>query len=32
MGNHDHFDAVVSLIATSVKDNDENAALLTERA
>lgn len=31
MGNHDHFDAVVSLIATSVKDNDENVAQLTER-
>lgn len=31
MGNHDHFDAVVSLIATSVKDNEENVQLLTDK-
>lgn len=31
MGNHDHFDAVVSLIATSVKDDEENVSQITDR-
>jgi len=31
MGNDDLFDAIISLIATSVKDDEENVSLITER-
>lgn len=31
MGNHDHYDAIIKLIAISVKDNQENVDLLIQK-